>query len=73
MQGRGRGNVAAERLCGALFVGLTALKGYFYTNLGGTLSSQSRAVVAAGDNPAVIRNATLTTRRREGGMGNAKK
>jgi hypothetical protein len=36
MQGRGRGNVAAERLCGALFVGLTALKGYFYTNLGGT-------------------------------------
>jgi hypothetical protein len=37
MQGRGRGNVAAERLCGALFVGLTTLKGYFYTNLGGTL------------------------------------
>ena len=36
MQGRGRGNVAAERLCGALFVGLTTLKGYFYTNLGGT-------------------------------------
>jgi len=36
MQGRGRGNVAAERLCGALFVGLTALKGYFYINLGGT-------------------------------------
>ena len=38
MQGRSRGNVAAERLCGALFVGLTTLKGYFYTNLGGTLS-----------------------------------
>jgi hypothetical protein len=37
MQGRSRGNVAAERLCGALFVGLTTLKGYFYTNLGGTL------------------------------------
>ena len=37
MQGRGRGNVAAERLCGALFVGLMTLKGYFYTNLGGTL------------------------------------
>ena len=36
MQGRGRGNVAAERLCGALFVGLTTLKGYFYINLGGT-------------------------------------
>jgi hypothetical protein len=33
---RGRGNVAAERLCGALFVGLTTLKGYFYINLGGT-------------------------------------
>jgi hypothetical protein len=30
------GDVAAERLCGALFVGLTALKGYFYINLGGT-------------------------------------
>ena len=40
MQGRGRGNVAAERLCGALFVGLTTLKGYFYTNLGGTLLAQ---------------------------------
>jgi hypothetical protein len=39
MQGRGRGNVAAERLCGALFVGLTTLKGYFYINLGGTLMS----------------------------------
>ena len=38
MQGRGRGNVAAERLCGVLFVGLTPLKGYFYINLGGTLS-----------------------------------
>ena len=37
MQGRGRGNVAAERLCGALFVGLPTLKGYFYINLGGTL------------------------------------
>ena len=37
MQGRGRGNVAAERLCGVLFVGLTPLKGYFYINLGGTL------------------------------------
>jgi hypothetical protein len=37
MQGHGRGNVAAERLCGALFVGLTTLKGYFYINLGGTL------------------------------------
>jgi len=36
MQGRGRGNVAAERLCFALFVGLTTLKGYFYINLGGT-------------------------------------
>jgi hypothetical protein len=36
MQGRGRGNVAAERLCGAFFVGLTTLKGYFYINLGGT-------------------------------------
>ena len=35
-RGRGRGNVAAERLCGALFVGLTTLKGYFYINLGGT-------------------------------------
>ena len=38
MQGRGRGNVAAERLCGVLFVGLTPLKGYFYINLGGTLN-----------------------------------
>jgi len=37
MQGRSWGNVAAERLCGTLFVGLTTLKGYFYTNLGGTL------------------------------------
>src|SRR5580693_7349314 len=36
MQGRSRGNVAAELLCGALFVGLTTLKGYFYINLGGT-------------------------------------
>ena len=36
MQSRGRGNVAAERLCGALFVGLTTLKGCFYINLGGT-------------------------------------
>ena len=38
MQGRGRGNVAAERICGVLFVGLTPLKGYFYINLGGTLN-----------------------------------
>ncbi len=37
MQGRGRGNVAEERLCGVLFVGLTPLKEYFYINLGGTL------------------------------------
>ena len=29
MQGRSWGNVAAERLCGTLFVGLTTLKGYF--------------------------------------------
>ena len=29
MQGRGRGNVAAERLCGVLFVGLTTLKRIF--------------------------------------------
>ena len=31
------GKRSAERLCGALFVGLTILKGYFYINLGGTL------------------------------------
>jgi hypothetical protein len=31
-----KGHVAAELLCGALFVGLTTLKGYFYINLGGT-------------------------------------
>jgi hypothetical protein len=36
MHGRGRRNVAAERICGALFVGLTTLKGYFYINLDGT-------------------------------------
>jgi hypothetical protein len=42
MQGRGRGNVAAERLCGALFVGLTTLKGYFYTNRGGTQTAPAR-------------------------------
>jgi hypothetical protein len=35
--GRVDSHVAAERLCGALFVGLTTLKGYFYINLGGTL------------------------------------
>ena len=43
MQGRGRGNVAAERLCGVLFVGLTPLKGYFYINLGGTLIEKERS------------------------------
>jgi hypothetical protein len=64
MQGRGRGNVAAERLCGALFVGLTTLKGYFYTNLGGTLSTEividldanddrCRAIYNDGDNAGV--------------------
>jgi hypothetical protein len=46
MQGSGRGNVAAERLCGALFVGLTTLKGYFYINLGGTLIKRSITVTA---------------------------
>src|SRR4029077_1364393 len=43
MQGRSLGNVAAERLCGALFVGLTALKGYFYINLGRTQGCPSSA------------------------------
>jgi hypothetical protein len=42
MQGRGRLNVAAERLCDVLFVGLTPLKGYFYINLGGTLLGAKR-------------------------------
>src|SRR5271165_207104 len=31
---QGRGNVAAERFCGALFVGVTTLKGYFYNQSG---------------------------------------
>ena len=43
MQGRGQGNVATERLCGALFVGLTTLKGYFYINLGGTHTAKKRS------------------------------
>jgi hypothetical protein len=45
MQGRGRGNVAAERLCGALFVRLKPLKGYFYTNLGGTLFVHAKLAI----------------------------
>ena len=44
MQGRGRGNVATERLWGALFVGLTTLKGYFYINLGGTHETPEKKI-----------------------------
>ena len=46
MQDRGQGNVAAERLYGALFVGLTTLKGYFYINLGGTHTAKKRSKTA---------------------------